>query len=111
MLLVFDNTLLSQENLGQLIAMVDAVSALGMQAAAQLDKTNRPLDLVSFIIIGRLLVEQFNSTIKKLLAEQTLNSAIKRLSNDIDVLVNIAKTANIAKQKTLAEHYLASYKK
>lgn len=110
MLIAFDNTLLSQENLGRLIAMVDAVSALGMQASAQLDKTNRPLDPVSFIIVGRLLVEQFNDKIKELLAEQVLNSTIKRLSNDIDVLVNIAKTANTAKQISLAERYLTNHK-
>ena len=110
MLIAFDDTLLSQENMGQLIAIIDAVSALGVQAATQLDETNRPLDLVSFIIVGRLLVEQFNDRIKGLLAEQPLNSEIKRLSNDIDVLINIAKTANIAKQKTLAGRYLAAYK-
>jgi len=96
------------EELGQLLAIIDSVMALAVQAAMALDEGGGPLNTVSYIIVGRGLVEKFNHKINKLLVDQPLTGTIKRLIGDIDVLVNIAKMANVSKQKALAMRYLAN---
>ena len=109
MLIEFNPSLLNPEELGLLLAIIDSVSALANQAAEKLDSTNMPFEPVSFIIVGRLLIEQFIQKVKQLEKKQALSQPIKCLMNDIDVLVNIAKTANTAKQKALATNYLATF--
>jgi len=108
-LIEFKPNILPAEDLGALLAIIDSVSALANQAAQQLDTTKVAFEPVSFIIIGRQLIEQFILKIKPLEIEHALGPAIKNLINDIDVLVNIAKTANTAKQKALATNYLATF--
>lgn len=97
---------LTHEQLGQLLAISDSVAFIGLQAAAQLDKTDHDVSPASLIITGKLLTEKFINKVKELTTGLPLNERISSLINDIDVLVNIAKSANLAKQITLAKQYL-----
>lgn len=106
-LVKFDANALKPEQFGLLLSIIDSVSVLANQAARQLAQTNLPFEPVSFIIVTRLLVEQFIDEIKQLDSTVVLSKSIKYLMNDIEVLVNIAKTANTAKQKNLAQRYFA----
>ncbi|HBA35653.1 MAG TPA: hypothetical protein DCZ12_16120 [Gammaproteobacteria bacterium] len=101
-----NQTTLSLEDLGQMLAMADTLSSIGMLAAEELDKTSNSELKVSFIITSKLMVEQFNIKIKNYLKNTPFGEVVTALANDIDVLVNIAKYANTAKQKARAARYL-----
>lgn len=103
-----DQDLIPAQEMGLLLSLIDSVTVLARQAAQQLDETNSPFEPISFIIIVRLLIEQFINTVKAAVLPHTISTTITTLIKDIEVLVNIAKTANTVKQKSLALHYLAS---
>ncbi|MCG8383086.1 MAG: acyl-CoA/acyl-ACP dehydrogenase [Gammaproteobacteria bacterium] len=101
-----NQTALPLEDLGQMLAMADTLSTIGVLAAEELDEISNPELKVSFIITSKLMVEQFNTKIKNYLGNTPLGDTVTALANDIDILVNIAKYANTAKQKARAARYL-----
>jgi len=103
-----DQSLVPAQEMGLLLSLIDSVTVLARQAAQQLDETNSPFEPISFIIIVRLLIEQFINTVKTAILHNSVSTTITTLIKDIEVLINIAKTANTAKQKGLALRYLAS---